>query len=296
MKLKNPEVRIESTNLCDDHCSICPRDKLKRKPAVMDAYHYRFLIDQAVELGAQLITLDGFGEPLVDPNLTSKIRYASNRGLKTYFSTNARSLTESTAIAILEAGLSRIRFSLFPGSAGRVDKIFRFAGINRMQFAGRCEMNLNVVDSDPKHIAAIRRIWEPVVDHLEIWRPHNWTDGKSFRKLTIWRKKTCGRPDSGPIQIAADGTVGVCCFDFNYTLKVGDSRVSRLEDIIKGEAFKRIRRAHHTGSHRGLICETCDQLNIENDSPLLYSTRDPDRSIGKTSTLKFDMRRDESIL
>lgn len=257
----------------------------------MELSHFKHLIDQAVDMGAKLVTLDGFGEPLLDHYLPKKISYARKRGLKTYLTTNGIVLNELKAFAILAAGLSRIRFSMFPGSINRGKNIMLFCEINRKYFENKCETNLNFVDRDQSHVYAIRRTWETVVDHLEIWRPHNWSSAMTFRKKTAMRLKTCGRPDRGPIQIAADGTVGVCCFDYNFTLNVGDSRLLRLEDIIKGEAFEKIRSAHRRGALSHLICGTCDQLNIEDDPPLLYSTRDPDRQIGKTSTMKFNLRK-----
>jgi hypothetical protein len=43
------------------------------------------------------------------------------------------------------------------------------------------------------------------------------------------------------------------------------------------------------GDMTGLICEKCDQLNIEDESPLLYSSRDATRTVGKTSSTKYQM-------
>ena len=78
----------------------------------------------------------------------------------------------------------------------------------------------------------------------------------------------------------------VCCFDFNAKLTVGDTRKNTIEEILKGKEFSEIRNKHADGNLTGLICETCDQLN-EDDDPLLYSSRDPDKQIGTTSSTKF---------
>jgi len=102
-------------------------------------------------------------------------------------------------------------------------------------------------------------------------------------------KKTCGRPLNGPIQINADGKMMVCCFDFDGKLTVGDTYKDSIADILKGDKFNEIREKHRTGNHTGTICEMCDQLN-EDDDPLIYSSRDPDREIGKTSSTKFKLK------
>jgi radical SAM protein with 4Fe4S-binding SPASM domain len=102
-------------------------------------------------------------------------------------------------------------------------------------------------------------------------------------------KKTCGRPFNGHIQINADGKMMVCCFDFDGKLTVGDTYKDSIADILKGDKFNEIREKHKTGDHTGTVCEKCDQLN-ENDHPLIYSSRDPDREIGKTSSTKFKLK------
>ncbi len=94
MKLINPEVRIETTNLCNAKCIMCPRDELTRPKASMSYEHCKNLIDQADTLGAELISLFGYGEPLIDTSLGAKIRYCTQLGLKTFITTNA-SLLES---------------------------------------------------------------------------------------------------------------------------------------------------------------------------------------------------------
>ena len=132
----------------------------------------------------------------------------------------------------------------------------------------------------------IKDFWKTWVDHLEIWKPHNWVTGKKYREVKP-RKKTCGRPFRGPVQIQADGKMIVCCFDINGKLEVGDTHKNSIQEILRGDRFREIRKAHMEGNLTGLICEKCDQLNEERVSPLLFSTRDEFCLTGKTSSTKF---------
>jgi len=131
----------------------------------------------------------------------------------------------------------------------------------------------------------IRRFWEPNVNWLEVWRPHGWAGGRDYRDLNP-KKKTCGRPFRGPVQINADGKMMVCCFDFDARLIVGDTYKKTIKEILKDKPFIRIREKHESGDLSGLICQTCDQLN-EGEDVLLYSNRDPDKQLGCTSSTKF---------
>jgi hypothetical protein len=72
-------------------------------------------------------------------------------------------------------------------------------------------------------------------------------------------------------------------------MTVGNTHTHSIEDILKGEPFERVREAHRTGEIDDLPCGECDQLNEYEESPLLYSTRDKDREIGKTSITKFKL-------
>jgi hypothetical protein len=71
---------------------------------------------------------------------------------------------------------------------------------------------------------------------------------------------------------------------------VGDTYKNTIEEILQCDAFDEIRRKHERGDHRGLICEACDQLNIEEESPLLYSSRDETLEAGRLSSTKFKLK------
>ena len=137
-----------------------------------------------------------------------------------------------------------------------------------------------------KEIPIIKTQW-PDVDLLEVWKPHNWAGGRDYRKIKR-KKKTCGRPFNGPVQILSDGTVVVCCFDFDGKLVIGDTRKHSIEQILTSKKAKDIKKAHKDGKVDHLICSNCDQLNIESKSPLLYSSIG-DMKINRTAGAKFDL-------
>ena len=299
MKLINTEVRIENTNFCNAHCMYCPRERLTRRQCTMPLDHFKKVVDEAKSLGAELISIFGFGEPFMDKGLKDKIQYCTDLGLDTFITTNASLLFADQAYDIINAGLKHIRFSMhgFYKEYNRIHRgldfdtvirnVFNFLAV-RKSLKSNIKVSVSVIPQKPD-IDKIRLFWEPYCTWLEIWRPHNWTDGEAFRQVKR-KKKSCGRPFNGPVQINADGRVMVCCFDFDAKLTVGDTYGESIESILKGDKFNAIRRKHESGDLSGLICESCDQLNEEEVSPLLYSNRDPDMEIGKTSSSKFKLK------
>lgn len=300
MELKNKEIRIETTNYCNSKCVICPREKMTRAKTTMPMMHFRTLVDQAMELKADTISLFGYGEPLLDTTLAEKIDYCDNNELKTFITSNASLLTVHKAIEILQAGLQQIRFSVH-GFGENYEKVHcglkydtviqnikNFITINHELFSDRCRIDVSVIPMHGEQVDDIVRFWSGYADYLEIWRPHNWTDGRTYREVSR-KKKTCGRPFSGPVQINADGTMMVCCFDYDSKMTIGNTYHNTIEQILTGEKMNRIRRCHMDGDLKGLPCEHCDQLNIEDESPLLYSTIDVRKGLNKSYSGKKEM-------
>jgi len=298
MNLINKEVRIETTNFCNAKCIMCPRDTMTRPKVTMGYDHFCDLVVQAYDMGAELISPFGFGEPLMDKNLPDKIAFCSKMGLETFITTNGSILTPDVTVALLDAGLSHIRFSAH-GTYKNYEKVHR--GIDFSVFARNvyvflkaregipCKADVTVMPMNGEKIEDILEFWEDKVDDIEIWKPHSWGGAKKYREGER-KLKTCGRPKVGPVQIQADGKVIPCCFLTNAEIILGDTYVDSIANILKGEKYRELRRKHETGDLTGLPCETCDQLMIQEKSPLLYSSID--NKINKTSSTKFSLLED----
>jgi hypothetical protein len=254
-------------------------------------------------MGAETISAFGFGEPLLDQGLPEKIRFCTDNSLDTFITTNSSLLTAKVSRDLISAGLTHVRFSahgLFE-NYNKVHKGLNFNAFRRNTFNfikesdGLVTISVSVIPMHGESIEEIIDFWKPgrMIDYLEIWKPHDWTSSKDYRGNTAKRIKTCGRPESGPLQINANSTMMVCCFDYNGEMTVGDLKTESIEDVLRGKKFEAIREKHRTGNLEGLPCETCDQLNI-GENPLLYSNRDPDRNINCTSSTKFQLKEKEN--
>lgn len=271
---------------------------MTRPKVTMEYAHFWDLTKQAKTLGATDISIFGYGEPLMDNHLWEKVFKCIH--FNTHITTNGSLLPENVAYQLLNSGLKNIRFSVhgFGSVYDRVHKglcwektifnIFQFLKINDEKFNHACKAEISVIPMHGESLDAIRTYWEDMVDYLEVWKPHGWAGSRNYRKVDR-KKKTCGRPFRGPVQVQADGKMIVCCFDINGKLEVGDTHKQSIEEILKSDRFNDIREAHTTGNHDGLICQACDQLNIEETSPLLYSNRDVTCEVGKTSSIKFKL-------
>lgn len=297
------EARIETINACNSHCVMCPREKMTRPVSRMRFIQVSLILAQLEKLGINKVGMFGYGEPLLDNRLQSKINAAGKRGMYTTITSNGSMLDYNRSHLLLKSKLNHIRFSVHGLNhkdyddthrglrwADTIPEIFNFINMNRKYYAHKCKVEVSVIPMHGERIEDIIRFWEPFVDGLEIWRPHNWGGARDYRKI-VRKKKTCGRPEKGPLQIQSDGGVIPCCFLTNGEVILGSTRTEKIVDILNGEPYERLREAHRTGNLEGYPCEHCDQLNeySEEDYPLLYSSVDNSKRIGVTSITKFNL-------
>jgi len=300
MQLINPEVRIENVNLCNASCAMCPHSTMTRDKARMPDEAFYNLVRQAKDIGAETISIFGFGEPLMDTHIAKKVSYCTKQGLETFITTNASLLDRDMSERLISAGLSHIRFSVHGIEKDPYEKVHKgllwesvmynihtFTRLNKA-----CKVSVtNVVPQNDTDIEEIKTFWKTWdIDYLEIWKPHGWAGKRNYRQ-PLKKKTMCERPFSGPIQIQADGRVIPCCFITDAEIVLGDIYQNSIEEILKGKPYEELRDRHREGDFKELPCETCDQMFIydESDNPLLYSSRDKDRQINCTSSTKYKL-------
>lgn len=303
-KLINPECRIENTNSCNASCIMCAHSEMTRPKGTMSHDFFVELIEQAKELDAKTISVFGFGEPFLDDCLSKKIEMCGNLGLESFITTNGSLCTWQRMYDLFIAGLNHIRFSIHGlyDNYGKIHKGLNFDNIMTNLFStillrdkvGWSDSKISITsismnNNELENFGIHEMCNLAGVDYLELWKPHNWGTAKNYRKKTKERKESCKRPFFGPLQIQWDGMVIPCCFLTNAELILGNAHKQTLKGILKGKAYSEFRRKHEKGDLNGLPCENCDQLNIEQESPLLYSNRDPEKNLDTTSSIKFKL-------
>ena len=108
-----------------------------------------------------------------------------------------------------------------------------------------------------------------IQDWINLWKPHNYIDGRKYRDISNKKQTTCGRPLEGPLNIAVNGKAHVCCFDYNKLLVVGDTKTMTLNEIMNSKEMKHIQEKHKKNDFSGLICKDCDQA-VHDESVLIY--------------------------
>jgi len=291
-RLRHPEVRYEVTDHCNAECVMCPRDhhKFGREHGVMNLEAYRISIDEVAELGCKQVVLTGFGEPLIDKTLERKVEYAKSKGMRTYIISNVSLLNRRRAKGLIEAGLDELRLSFygmtketyetvmvglnFETTMKNITNFFKIREEHGSKLP-RLEISWLVLPENADDTDLFKEYWEPRADAIEIWKPHNFGDGRNYRQRyeDVAMKNTCGRPENGPLQIQWDGEVIPCCYDYNNQIVLGNAFQQPVLDILNGEKYRLLRLAHREKKFQLFpFCDQCDQLLPHADA-LIYTNR-----------------------
>lgn len=307
-RLKNKEVRVEPTNLCNYECIMCPREKHTRAKGIMSMEEFERVITEIIKYGAEKITLTGFGEPFIDPTLEDKILMATQHGLETYVITNAslfhlpsKSNPGLNRIeACIKNGLSELRLSFYGTNASEYERIMsggkfdralsnlQLLSVARWKFGvarlatmtKRCincpEVSMYFLDfGDRSNFDDFKYLADEFVDYYEIWKPHNFGNGREYRSLNAG-KHTCGRPHNGPVQVNWNGVIVPCCYDYNDSIVLGNVFDTPLPDILRGQAYEALRQIHESGDFsKQPYCDNCDQLLVNKSQHSIVLSTNP---------------------
>ena len=288
---KSNEIRVEISTHCNYNCIICPRDHLTRKLETMSYDLFILIIDRILAETDQYdtVTFPGMGEPLLDMNLEEKIRYVKVKGMVVNILTNASMLSPERFLKLQEIGVDSIRVSMYgvtkesyaavhkTGNAQSFDTIMKnLMIISTLRQNTQLLLTYNIVPGvNDTGLNDWINHWHDKVDLLEVWKPHNWGATMAYRSIQTGKLKTCGRPFNTPLQVQVDGTVNMCCFDFNGELLLGDLKTMSLAEIFRSPAYEKIAACHRGGQYSGsnLLCEQCDQRNADKSDVMIYNSK-----------------------
>jgi len=118
-------VQIEVTSRCETGCIFCPHDALSDRWVEGDLPRdlYREKIVPYLDL-FELVYLQGWGEPMLHPNLWDMLLLAQEKDCKTGFTTNGTYLQSDQNKCLVDMGVDMISVS-FAGTAAAVHESLR---------------------------------------------------------------------------------------------------------------------------------------------------------------------------
>jgi hypothetical protein len=243
----NRSLEISTTIGCPINCSTCPQAAILRayrgrEPREMAMENFRAVLDHTPS--SVEISFAGVSEPFLNPRCLDMVEMASGRG-------------HDVSIATTLVGLTP-------------DGIDRLSGTRLIFFL--------LHTADPYGIAHIpdndnyRRTLDRAYRKLEVtFLPEVSQHGtKYFRnnyragsvtgapRLKVYGPISCCHLSEARFMCFPDGTVVLCCMDWEFRHVLGNIYAQTFDEIMEGEAFQKIRRArlHLWGSE---LCRSCTE-------------------------------------
>jgi MoaA/NifB/PqqE/SkfB family radical SAM enzyme len=264
------QIRLENTNACNAHCVICPREKHNRKIGFIDAGLVRRIVGEAKGRRITKFTVQGFGEPLLDPSFSNHVRLIKDElDCPTFTVSNGSMITETLARDLVKRGLDKIKISFYGINKREYEAVHRKL---RYERTVQGVMNLVRAKRAAKSKISIRlqyigKPWRFVPFFFQ-WSGkarvgyntlHNYGGGRAYRQRKR-QPRGCPIVAKPILQVLWTGQVVPCCYDFNGTTVLGDLRRQSISDIWKGQRYQAFRRAHVTNDFRDWpLCENCDR-------------------------------------
>lgn len=279
-------LQIETFLGCNARCSMCSVKDWAREHGEMSDKVFHAAIEQGTDfndsLHATSLTMDG--EPLMGRHIAKRVSYSKKAGLRAVgFATNGSLLDDVKAAELLDAGIDWISFSfdsldkeIYEAARGRLSFSRTLENITNFvarRNAGNYETKVNIRHLDhrgnPADFAAYEAFWKPQLrsrDQVHYARVYNWyNDSAADPTVPL----SCAYPLTSLV-VLRDGTVPLCCHDFNATVPFGNIMTTSLTDLWNGPEWVRVRDLHRR-SLGGQIdfCVGCEMPEYEDDRKML---------------------------
>lgn len=276
-RIKPRTVHLDLINKCNACCVFChyPLVKRPREPMPWDVFVSA--VKQCLDLEVREIVPVLYGELFLLEDWFERCKYIEDncKSAGLCIATNGSLLTDSVLDLLSKLGrLKQVNVSLNALNPEQHKQIMRIDGFHEIENAiARLRMKLSKRGTKILVSMAFDTMYHNEDDHnefIERWGdtvanvfPTYCRDGYQKRIFAPTRRK-CWTPWLNPV-ILNDGTVVLCCQDFNGEYPLGNVINCHLGDVWNSEVLSEIRHLHDTEERvRIPLCRQCMMANFNN--------------------------------
>jgi len=274
---------LEVTNRCNAACVFCGRHWAK-PPVDMDLDFFKSIIDQIKK--PVVVQTQGFGEPLLYPDIVEAVKYANSKGHHTVFYTNGSLLTPELSQRLLDARLNRIIFSIDAHTKERYEyfrqglkwepllenvrtfkrlrdrkhgKPAKFRGADAIRFNSTLiTVRMCETIENSKELPEIIKFWDKRVDmvthapEVDIPPPYELT----ATPYVDFQRMDCKFPYEY-LSVKSNGDVVMCCRDWFHVYVIGNLHEKSIAEIWDDIPVNKIRASYKSGKNVPFMCKIC---------------------------------------
>lgn len=284
-------LMVEITNACNLRCVMCYNRKMKRKRGFMRMTTYKQVLQNAKEIGIEMVGLYTTGESFLHPKIFDFIKLANEMGFKyVYITTNGLPLNKEKIKKIFESGLDSIKFSIDAASKRTYEKLKPGGNFARLlsnikmvrkmrdKRGSKLKIYASFVLTNKNYheLRKFKKLWENLIDEILITIIGNQSNlqTKEFNKLVPkklakkivaylsqygkGKKKYCNLLWNRII-VTYDGKFTICPEDFEAELVYGDIHKESMKTAWNNRKMKSFRKMFKTGDFNlSPRCKTCN--------------------------------------
>lgn len=273
MTLELPKyLQMETSTICDQHCSFCPHDKMIKRPKASDSLITKVineLVPGATECYPFLMQ-----DPLLEPRLPeilAEIKRCNWRCQTGIYTTLHNMTKEGIYRLVDERNLDWIVVSNPTNKAAlgydqtvawnNLDDLLRY---RRTRCLTKPKITMDIIEG-VRTFDEINKFWGGIVDGIRIV-PFDTFHGKIKNNKSAHPSPlpaTITAPCSriwNTFNVHSNGNVVPCCLDYDEEMVMGNMNEQTAQEIWDGPKFSRMRELHSTG-RRGEI-ELCKECKV----------------------------------
>lgn len=275
-----PKLIIESTNVCNAACVMCPYPNLTRRKGVMSFALFQRIVDEySTSARMTRLQMNNIGEPFLDRLLLKKIHYAKEQRIDFVFCfSNGSQLDERTAEELIDSGLDQMIISLDGTNKASYEKVRKnlvfddvlnnirnLAKLKAEKGAKnpRVELHMTVSSANKKEERHFAKKIGKIADTVSVAHAHDWAgqlkpDSNGVQEKKMVQEAPCANLWS-ELTILWDGRVALCCLDYEGKILLGDVNDTSIKTVWNGDRLKRIRALHLKREFTTPLCQRCTE-------------------------------------
>jgi len=259
---------------------MCPHPTMKRSQKTMDDITFNKIVNQIEKekIKPTAFIMNGFGEPLVDPQIIKRIKIIKNRfpDSKIKFYSNFNLANKKIINRLIVSGLDEINIS-FNGYdrlnyqkvmkidySKTLDNLKNLIKIKKERSSSlKIRISMTLVKYNEKSAQKFIKKWSQQVDSVSVNKVHYYNEGVKKNisgKSTINFNKTAFpcKYIWDTITFDVNGEIVLCCLDYESQYNFGNINSKPILSSFYSPKFDLIRKQHLKFQSKNIrICQHC---------------------------------------
>lgn len=281
---ERPEsLNLEITSICDSKCIHCPRQDMNRVMRPMPFEMFTRVVDQAAKMKIPAICPNGYGEIMTIKDIDKYLSYirSADHRFRININTNGFRMNRSKIDVLFKNQVDYLNICLDGATAATAETVRVGLKLNEIEsnihqlLSERSSRNVDYpklrvgMIKIPENISeseSFIKKWDGVADYVGL-------DGYSNRVGSLDQKyknenteehdtqhqpKACVLPFK-EMTLLSDGSVVLCCNDWNGEYVVGNVNNNSLDEIWHSMKLAHVRKMHKNGTGDKIdLCRSCN--------------------------------------